>query len=108
VGKSSRRPGRAARDIHAAIRDHAAALKATPRPGFRDADELPEVAALLSACRAAVEAAIPSAVVFEGRRYFVAARLMVAFDVFDSAGAAEPLIRGASASFETVGHRPGH
>jgi hypothetical protein len=108
MGKRSRRAGRQARDIHAAIRQHAAALRATPRPGFRDADELPEVAALLTACRAAVEAAIPSALVFEGRRYYMAARLLVAFDVFDSPGDAEPLIRGASASFETVGHRPGH
>jgi hypothetical protein len=108
MGKASRRAGRASRDIHAAIRDHAAALRAMPRAGFREADELPEVAALLAACRRAVEAAIPGSVVFEGRRYFIGCRLMVAFDVFDGPGAAEPLIRGASASLEVFGHRPGH
>lgn len=108
MGKASRRAARRARDIHEAIRDHAARLRAVPEPGCRDADEVPEVAALLAACRRAVEAAIPSAVVFEGRRYFLAVRLVTAFDVFDAPGAAEPLIRGAALSLDVFGHRPGH
>lgn len=108
MGKASRRAGRRARDIHEAIREQAARLKAAPEPGCRDADEVPEVAELLAACRQAVEAAVPSAVVFEGRRYYLAVRLVTAFDVFDAPGAAEPLVRGATLSFDVFGHRPGH
>jgi len=108
MGKQSKRPGRAARDVHAIIREDAATLKATPRPGMRDADSMPEVAALLAASRRAVEGSIPSAVVFEGRRYFLRVRLALQLDVFDSPGAAEPLVRGATFSFDDFGHAPGH
>lgn len=108
MGKRSKRPGRAARDVHAVIREQAETLKATPRPGMRDADHMPEVAALLAASRQAVESSIPSALVFEGRRCFLRVRLALQLDVFDSPGAADPLVRGATLSLEDFGHVPGH
>lgn len=108
MGKASKRPGRASRDIHATVREHAERLKAAPQFGTRDADELPEVAALLVASREAVERSVPAAVVFEGRRYYLRVRLAMQLDVFDSPGAGEPLIRGAAMSSEGFGHEPGH
>lgn len=97
-----------ARDVHAAIREQAETLRTAPRPGVRDADEMPEVAALLAASRRAVESSIPSAVLFEGRRYFLRVRLAMQLEVFDVPGAAAPLVRGATVSTENFGHVPGH
>jgi hypothetical protein len=108
VGKQSKRPGRAARDIHAVILAQAAELKASPGLRISDADDYPELAALLHCCRRQVEAGVPSAVSFEGHRYFLRVRLALQLDVFDSAGAAAPLISGATASAEDFGHVPGH
>ncbi len=108
MGKRSKRPGRAARDVHSIIREQAEQLRHVPRPGMREAAELPEVAALLDAARRAVEGAIPSALVYEGRRYFLRVRLALQLDVFDSPGAADPLICGATVSSEDFGHAPGH
>lgn len=108
VAKLSKRPGRAARDVHAVIRAQAEALKRAARPGMRDADEMPEIAALLGAARAAVEGASPAAVIFEGRRYYLRVRMALQLDVFDSPGDADPLVRGASFSCEEFGHVPGH
>lgn len=108
MAKRSKRPGRAARDVHAMIRTQAEALKRAARPGTRDADEMPEIAALLGAARVAVEGAIPAAVIFEGRRYYLRARLALQLDVFDSPGDADPLVRGATFSSEEFGHVPGH
>lgn len=53
MGKQSKRPSRAARDIHATIRADAEALKAGERFGVRYADEFPGLAALLDAGREA-------------------------------------------------------
>jgi hypothetical protein len=108
VGKRSKRQSHAARDVHGAIREAAAALQSSPHVGFRDADELPEVAELMHAARIAVQAGVPRSFVFEGRRYWLRVRLAVQIDVFDSVGAGEPLIRGASLSTEGIGHAPGH
>lgn len=108
MGKRSKRPGRAARDVHAVIREQAERLKSAAQAGMRDPDDMPEVAALLAASRAAVESSVPSAVVFEGRRYFLRVRLALQLDVFDSPGAGEPLLQGATMSSEDFGYVPGH
>ena len=108
MSKTSKRPGRAARDVHAAIQRQAAALKAAPVRGASDAELFPEGAALMEACRVAVGEAVPRSVLFAGRPYWVRVRLAYGVEVFDSPTATEPLIRGASYSAETHGHRPGH
>lgn len=108
MGKSSKRASRASRDTHAAIRQHAARLKAAPVSGLRRTQAIPEVDALLRACQVAVEEAVPAAVVFEGRRYFLRVRMSLQLDVFDTPGDAEPLIRGVTFSSEGFGHVPGH
>lgn len=108
MSKRSKRPGRAARDVHAAIRSAAEALQRSPHVGFRDADELPEVAELLHAARDAVQRSVPQSFEFHGRRYWLRARLCVQFDLFDSPGAGEPLVCGASLSTDDFGHAPGH
>ena len=108
MGKPSKRAARAARDVHLVIREHAQRLKAAPFPGVSAAESVPEVAELLTACREAVEGAVPAAVVFKGRRYYLRVRLALQLDVFDAPGAGEPLIRGASFSTEGFGHAPGH
>ena len=108
MGKRSKRPGRAARDVHAVIREQAAHLKATPGLRISDADEFPECAALLHAARHRVESSIPTAVVFEGRRYWIRARLALQLELFDKPGAAEPMLVGATVTHEGFGHVPGH
>lgn len=108
MGKPSKRPGRAARDVHALIREEAERLHQAPRFGVRDADDLPAVAGLLHAARQAVESAVPSAFEYAGRRYYLRACLAVQLSVFDAPGAAVPLVRGATFSSEGFGHAPGH
>lgn len=108
MSKRSKRPAREARDIHATIRAQAAELKRSAEVGFRDGDTAPEAAALLQECRRAVEASIPSAVLFEGRRYYLRCRLVIQLDVFENPGDAEPLLIGAAFSTEGHGHTPGH
>lgn len=108
MGKPSKRPGRAARDVHSAIRDAAASLKGAGRVGVRNADDFPEVAELLHACCDAVAAGVPRFVFHKGRNYWLRVRLVAGIDVFDSPTAAEPLLSGASFSSEEHGHRPGH
>lgn len=108
MGKRSKRPGRAARDVHAAIREQAERLHAAPAPGIRDAEELPEVAGLLGAARQAVESSIPRSFVHFGRLYYLRVRLALQVDVFDSPAAGFPLVRGATFSCEDFGHAPGH
>ena len=108
MSKPSKRPAREAREVHAAIREAAAQLKAAPAPGFRDAGTFPEVSALLSACREAIAAGVPRFVLFRGRNYWLRAAVAVQVDIFDSPTAAEPPLRGAAFSAESHGHRPGH
>ena len=108
MGKRSKRPGRSAPDLHTIIRDAAERLSRARAFGVRDADEVPEVAELLNAARRAIEATIPAAFDFHGRRYYLRARLALQLDVFDVPSAAAPLVRGASISTEDFGHVPGH
>lgn len=108
MSKRSKRPGREARDVHAAILAAAQALKSSGRVGIRDASEFPEVAALLNAARDAIAAQVPQSLVFEGRRYWLSSRLMVQIDVFAAPGDAEALLMGAAFSTDEHGHRPGH
>lgn len=108
MGKRSKRPGRAARDVHAAIREQAERLRSAPAPGIRDADDVPEVAGLLGAARQAVESGIPRSIVYFGRPYYLRVRLALQVDVFDSPAAALPLVQGATFSSEGFGHAPGH
>lgn len=108
MGKRSKRPGRASRDIHAAILADAATLNASERFGIRSAADFPELAELLEACRAAVAASVPRYVTFKGRTYWLRVRLAVQLDVFAKPGDAHPLVRGASLSTQEFGHAPGH
>jgi hypothetical protein len=109
MSKQSKRPGRAARDVHAAIAEQAAELRSAGRFGVRDADELPETAALLDAARDAVAAGVPRFVRHAGRNYWLRVRLVgLEIDLFAAPGDAEPLVRGASMSLDPHGHRPGH
>ncbi len=109
MGKASKRPGRAARDIHAAIRAAADAVRSMPAGGASDADTWPELAELLAQARAAVESATPAGFEFHGRRYFLRVALVgVHIEVFDHPAAGEPLVRGASLSSERFGHAPAH
>ncbi len=108
MSKPSKRPARESRDVHAAIREAAAQLKAAPVLGVRDADAFPEVSALLSACREAIEAGVPRFVLFRGRNYWLRASVACQLDLYDSPTATEPLLRGAAFSAAAHGHRPGH
>lgn len=108
MGKTSKRPARAARDVHATIRTAAEALNASGRTGFRDAAEFPELAELLHAARDAVAAGVPRFVVHLGRPYWLRVRLVAGFDIFAAPGDAEPLLTGASFSTDEHGHKPGH
>lgn len=108
MSKRSKRPGRASRDVHEAIRTSAEALKAAERFGARDADDFPELADLLDAGRAAVASGVPRSLVHCGRTYWLRARLVVQLDIFAQPGDIEPLVRGVSFSTDDHGHRPGH
>lgn len=108
MSKKSKRPGRAARDIHAAIKTQCEALRHSKRSGLRRAEELPDVEALMLAARRRVEASIPSTVVFEGRTYWLRVRLLAQYDIFDSPAAGEPMLCGAVVSSDDFGHSPGH
>lgn len=94
--------------VHEAIRREAERLRSLPRGGYSLAHEVPEVAALLNAARAAVDASLPQSFEFHGRRYFLLSALHVRLEVFDSPAAGEPLVSGASFSTELFGHVPGH
>ena len=108
MGKQSKRPGRAAREVHEAIRADAEALKQSGRIRMRDASEFPELSALLYACRDAVTAGIPRFVHFKGRNYWLRVRLSTELDVFAEPGDAAPLVRGMNYSNDEHGHAPGH
>ena len=108
MGTQSKRPGRAAREVHEAIRADADALKQSGRIRMRDASEFPELSALLYACRDAVTAGIPRFVHFKGRNYWLRVRLSTELDVFAEPGDAAPLVRGMNYSNDEHGHAPGH
>ena len=108
MGKQSKRPGRAARDVHARIKVQADALNGAPRVGVRDAAEVPAVAALMMSARRAIEGAMPSTFEHEGRTYYLRTRMVLSFEIFDAPGSAAALARGATISMETFGHAPGH
>jgi hypothetical protein len=94
--------------IHEVIRREAERLRRLPRGGCSPAHEVPELAALLNAARAAVDASLPAGFEFHGRRYFLRSVLVVRLEVFDSPAEDEPLVRGVSLSSEGFGHVPGH
>lgn len=108
MGKKSKRPARAARDVHAIIRADAEALKATAESGVYDAEQFPELAALLHAGREAVSAGVPRTMLYKGRNYWLRVRLAVQLDVFAQPGDADPLVRGVSGSTDDYGHAPAH
>ena len=108
MGKQSKRAGRTARNTHERIKAEAEAARAAPLPGMRDADESPELAALMASARRRVESAMPSTFEHEGRTYYLRTRLVMQLNIFDTAGAAAPLMRGAVFSLEAFGHAPGH
>lgn len=96
-------------DIHARIASEAAQCRNAPRPGVRNADELPALNGLLDSARAALERGIPARFDHEGKTYFLRvsvglARLMI----FDTPTEYEPLICSMSGSHEEFGHEPGH
>jgi hypothetical protein len=109
MSKPSKRPGRAARDVHAAIREAAELFRNAPSFMVSNAEDHPEVAALMTACSEAVEAGIPKSVVFEGRTYWLTVALTaIRLDVYASPAESRPLFSGASASTRGHGHKPGH
>lgn len=112
MGKTSKRPGRAARDVHATIKAQAQAARSAPRFAARDADETPELAALLTSARARIElalhAAMPASFDHEGRTYFLRTGAALMIKVFEAPGASEPLVHGAVFSSAEFGHAPGH
>lgn len=108
MGKQSKRPGRAARDVHAAIKLQAAAARRAPSFGIRDAEETPELAALMRSARGRIEQGMPSTFEHEGRTYYLRTCLAMQFEIFDTPGTGAPLMRGAVFSGEGFGHAPGH
>lgn len=96
-------------DIHARIAREAAQVRQSPRPGVRNAEQLPALNGLLESARAALERGIPARFDHEGKTYFLRvsvglARLMV----FDTPTAFEPLALAISGSVEEFGHTPCH
>lgn len=108
MSKASKRPGRAARDIHERIHAQAASLRRAGAFGMRSADDLPELGALLEAARAAVGKAVPRSIVFEGRTYWLRVCLAAQIDVFSEPGASAPLAQALSLNSDEFGHSPGH
>ena len=108
MSKQSKRPGRAARDIHAAIRADANKLNASTELRAHLGEKFPELNALLEAYQQAVAKSVPSSIVFEGRRYYGRCRLRMILEVFDSPGTADPLVTGVHHSNTDHGHAPGH
>ena len=109
MSKPSKRPGRAARDVHSAIRDEAARLRASGGLCIDEAANYPACEALLKAIQHEIGSRLPSDVMHEGRRYYVTIRLPgLQFEVFANPGDALPLIACASGSFDAFGHTPGH
>ena len=108
MSKRSKRPGREARDVHAIIRADAERLKRMPRAANHIPDDMPEVVALMTACREAVEATTPSIAKFAGRTYWLRVGMLLKLEIFDSPGAAEPLLHGTAFNATGFGHVPGH
>ena len=96
-------------DIHARIASEAAQCRNNPRPGVRDAEELPALNGLLDSARAALERGIPARFDHEGKTYFLRVSVGLArLAVFDTPTAFEPLALAISGSVEEFGHRPCH
>jgi hypothetical protein len=74
----------------------------------RDADELPEVAALLEASRLALGKAVPKSMDYEGRTYWLRVRMVAHIDVFGEPGSCIPLVQGMTFNTDVFGHVPGH
>jgi len=108
MGKKSKRPARAARSVHDRIRAQAEQLRSATTFGVREAAEMPETEALMSAAVSALKAAVPKSFVFEGRAYWLRCELAVRVAIFDTPGSAIPLIRGLSLSTDSAGHVPAH
>jgi hypothetical protein len=112
MGKRSKRPGRDARDVHAIIREQAETLNRRPPGTYAMPADVPEVAALVLAAirtiEAAMQAATPSTVAFEGRTYWLQVETMAKLDVFDSPGASAPMLPGSVFRTKVAGHVPGH
>ena len=109
MGKTSKRPGREERDVHAAIREEAAQAMSRPSGGASDSKDWPALDALMRVCRAELVDAIPEFIDYHGRRYFLRVHLvMTELEVFDGPGKAVPLMRGALGLIEGAGHVRGH
>lgn len=109
MGKQSKRPGRAARDVHAVIREQAAEARSLGEGGRSEAERWPALAGLMQTSRLELQRRTPSQVVHEGHRYYLQFRFVcVELAVFDAAGAAVPMMVGALADMGVFGHAPGH
>ena len=108
MGTPPKQSGGDADDAHAAIRDEADKARRLPAGSFSNAKRWPALHPLLTAGRTAVEASIPTSFDHLGRRYFLRVRLAMQLEIFETPGAAVPLIHGASISPEGFGHAPGH
>jgi hypothetical protein len=108
MSKKTKRPGRVPADVHERILDQVATIKRDGPHVARDADELPEVAALLEAGRIAVGSAVPSSMIYEGRTYWLRVSMVAHIDVFSDPGARIPLVHGVTFNTDAFGHVPGH
>lgn len=108
IGTPPKPPGGNADDAHAAIRAEADKARSLPPGGVSNAQKWPALETLLAAGRAAVESSVPASFDHMGRCYFLRVRLAMQLDIFETPGAAAPLVRGASLSDEGFGHAPGH
>lgn len=108
MGKRSKRPGRATRDVHERIRETADTLHRAPHFRVRDAAELPDVQALMTATMRQIEDAIPASVTFEGVTYWIRCELAARLAIYGEPGTAAPLIEGLAFSSRSAGHQPGH
>ena len=93
------------RDIHQAIRETAARFRDATTHEARDAVEYPEVDALLTAARHAIERSVPTSFVFAGRVYGLRARLNAIVQIHEP-GASRPLIEGGMFDFDEASRKP--
>jgi hypothetical protein len=108
MSKPSRRPGRAAREVHEQIRAEATEMRGKRYFAVRDAAAYPAIDGLMRSARSHIAGAMPSTFVHGGRTYFLRLRFAVGIEIFDSPGTAVSLVDGFMASSDEVGHVPGH
>ena len=101
-------PGAApSNDVHERIRREADEVRALPSATFSDVEARPALSGLMESVMDGVEAAVPSFIDHQGRRYWIRVRVMADIGVYASPGDALPMVRAMSAG-PWAGHKPGH